>query len=277
MNGPAEAGIASGVAYDQKTEHRSNQLILAMEQTLMAETAIAAEVTPKRGAKRGAPKQGERRRQALYDFKHKAIVDAARRVLAAKGAEGLTMRAVAAEAGYAPGAVYFYFRGKAELLADIHVQDLGNLARGLRELKRATATETLTARLQALYDRMGSDDGALEAALYFLSDGEVGSEVDRAVTGRIIALLTALHEPIAKSGVDAASRNALTLGFAATAIGLGILQRSQRMKALGLDGHDVLAVLATHVMDGTNALPEMVQQHLAGTNPPLSQQQSRKA
>src|SRR5687767_3886424 len=45
-----------------------------------------------------------------------AILDAARRVAARDGARDLSLRGVAAEAGFAPAALYGYFRNKDELL-----------------------------------------------------------------------------------------------------------------------------------------------------------------
>jgi AcrR family transcriptional regulator len=43
-----------------------------------------------------------------------AILDAARRVAAREGTGELSLRAVAAEAGYAPASVYEYFRNRAQ-------------------------------------------------------------------------------------------------------------------------------------------------------------------
>lgn len=186
------------------------------------------------------------RRQALYDFKRKAILDAARRALAAGGADALTIRAVAAQAGYAPGAVYSYFRSRAELLAELHVQDLAALARSLREMKAAGTTEVFGARLSDLFTHLAHDEGAIDALMYSFGagGGDVGAEARRAVTGRFIALLTSLHEPLTKGGYDAARSNALTLASAAAAIGLAVLSRTGSLDALHMDGGDVLKALS---------------------------------
>ncbi len=192
------------------------------------------------------------RRQALFDFKRRAILDAARRVLAAQGADHLTIRAVAAEAGYAPGAVYSYFRSRAELLAELHVQDLAAFARSLREMKAVGPQEILGARLGDLFAHLAHDAGAMDALLFSLGagDGEVGAEARRAVTGRFISLLTSLHEPLAKGGHDARRTNALTLASAAATIGLAVLARSGRLEALQMDGTSVLEALAATLLSG---------------------------
>src|SRR6478752_7037767 len=61
-----------------------------------------------------------------------AILDAARRVAARDGARDLSLRAVAAEAGFAPAALYGYFRNKDELLLALAADDLTALARAMR-------------------------------------------------------------------------------------------------------------------------------------------------
>src|SRR5580698_358539 len=46
----------------------------------------------------------------------RALVDAARRILEAEGAQALSLRAVAREAGVSPAAPYHHFKDKTELL-----------------------------------------------------------------------------------------------------------------------------------------------------------------
>src|ERR1700754_4648214 len=62
-----------------------------------------------------------------------AIVEAARRVAAREGTHELSLRAVAAEAGYAPASVYEYFRNRAELVLALAAEDLAQASRMLKE------------------------------------------------------------------------------------------------------------------------------------------------
>ena len=73
------------------------------------------------------------RRTRAHAVSRTAILDAARRVAARSGARDLSLRAVAAEAGFAPAALYGYFRGKDELLLALAADDLSQLARVLKE------------------------------------------------------------------------------------------------------------------------------------------------
>src|SRR3954447_5694758 len=61
-----------------------------------------------------------------------AILEAARRVAAREGARDLSLRGVAAEAGFAPAALYGYFRSKDELLLALAAEDLTQLARVMK-------------------------------------------------------------------------------------------------------------------------------------------------
>src|SRR5258708_13158345 len=62
-----------------------------------------------------------------------AILEAARRVATREDAGELSLRAVAGEAGYAPASVYEYFRNRAELVLALAAEDMGSLARAVRD------------------------------------------------------------------------------------------------------------------------------------------------
>src|SRR5437763_9101493 len=78
------------------------------------------------------PKE-RRQRDASRAASRTAILDAARRVAARDGARDLSLRGVAAEAGFAPAALYVYFRNKDELMLALAADDLSNIARALRD------------------------------------------------------------------------------------------------------------------------------------------------
>ena len=65
-----------------------------------------------------------------------AILDAARLVATRDGAKEFSLRAVAAEAGFAPAALYSYFKNKDELLLALAADDLSGLARAMRRVRK---------------------------------------------------------------------------------------------------------------------------------------------
>jgi AcrR family transcriptional regulator len=71
------------------------------------------------------------------------LLNAVERVLVKVGMRGLTVRAVAAEAGVAPMSVYDQFGGKAGLLAALPPRGLGRLEAAIEADKEADARARL--------------------------------------------------------------------------------------------------------------------------------------
>src|SRR5471032_3356500 len=127
-----------------------------------------------------------------------SILEAARRVAARDGARDMSLRAVAAEAGFAPAALYGYFQGKDELLLALAADDLTVLARAMRDaggLSAAAAvalallgsTETMAAASAAL-PRNGKDGSKNNGG----KGAGRGGDAERLFNGRMIAALRAL-------------------------------------------------------------------------------------
>ncbi|MBJ7452171.1 MAG: TetR/AcrR family transcriptional regulator [Blastococcus sp.] len=74
-----------------------------------------------------------------------ALVDAAERVLVQDGLRGLTVRAVATEAGVAPMGVYNRFGSKTGLIAAVLVRGFDGLADSIRTLDDADPLDRLSA------------------------------------------------------------------------------------------------------------------------------------
>src|ERR1700744_3942895 len=112
-----------------------------------------------------------------------AILEAARRVAARDGARELSLRAVAAEAGFAPAALYGYFRGKDDLLLALAADDLSVLARAVRE-----AGSLAPAAAAALALLKGTETiAAASAALPREGQAKTGGDAERLFNGRMIA------------------------------------------------------------------------------------------
>jgi AcrR family transcriptional regulator len=164
-----------------------------------------------------------------------AILEAGRRVAARAGARDLSLRAVAAEAGFAPAALYGYFRNKDELLLALAADDLSALARRMREAGGPDNGGLAAAGAAALsLLRNAETMAAASAALPFS-----GGEAERLFNGRLIAALKALSEA---AGLPADSRESqcdIVLVAAALA-GLALLARSGRLGALGFAPEEIL-------------------------------------
>lgn len=184
----------------------------------------------------------EERRARTRNATRSAILDAARRVATREGARNLSLRATAAEAGFAPAALYGYFGNKDELLLALAADDLSAIARAMRvgaenghsgsPLAGASAaalnllqhTETIAAASSALPSRAGT------------------SEPERLFNGRMIAVLNALADATGRNATSRDSQvDVVTLAAALT--GLAVFARSGRLDALGFGTDEIVARL----------------------------------
>ncbi|ABS62098.1 transcriptional regulator, TetR family [Parvibaculum lavamentivorans DS-1] len=186
----------------------------------------------------------EKRRSALRDHKRKAILAAARRVCDAGGPEALTIRAVAAQAGYAAGAVYSYFGGIDELAIALTAEELGHLARRMREAaERASGpAEALAAAAREALKATAGNAPHVRLAGRLMSAENLPVDLDRAVTGRVISVLETLGGPLrAATGLEGEAAHREILSLAALLIGLRVLDASGRLGALGFTAESLLA------------------------------------
>jgi AcrR family transcriptional regulator len=174
-----------------------------------------------------------------------AIIEAARRVATREGAGALSLRAVAAEAGYAPASVYEYFRNRAELVLALAAEDLGHVVRSLRD-SGGTQAGAARAMLESL-----KASGALPAAIATLESGAAPSEAERLFTGKLIAALTALSEAAARVPLNTRDDQADVVLLAASIVGLAVFARAGRLKALGFDEQQLIARLDRRFAKGS--------------------------
>ncbi|MDE2133341.1 MAG: TetR family transcriptional regulator [Alphaproteobacteria bacterium] len=185
-----------------------------------------------------AAKRSERRARE-HSATRASILEAARRVAARDGAREMSLRGVAAEAGFAPAALYGYFASKDELLLALAAEDLSSLARVMRgaaagcegkgklaavssaALSLLRTTETIAAASQALPANAGTGDA------------------ERLFNGRLIAALNVLSDA-AGHKTDSRQAQCDVLLAAAALSGLALLARAGRLEALGFTAEEVV-------------------------------------
>lgn len=184
-----------------------------------------------------ASHRAERRARAR-SVTRAAILEAARTVAARDGAASLSLRAVAAQAGFAPAALYGYFAGKRELLVALAAEDLGHLGRAMRE---ADGAPRLAAAAQAALDLLQHTETFAAASAALPSHAGTG-EAERVFNGRLISALRTLSEA-AGNPSDTREAQADVVLLAAALTGLAVLARSGRLEALGFSSPDMIAAL----------------------------------
>jgi AcrR family transcriptional regulator len=182
----------------------------------------------------------ETRRSRAHAATRAAILGAARRVAARDGARDLSLRSVAAEAGYAPAALYGYFAGKDELLLALAADDLSALTRAMRDEMQIQGGGKLRAAAAIALDHLENTEtfAAVSSAL----PSHAGSgEAERLFNGRLIAALTALSEAMGGGRTREGQSDVVLIG--AVLAGLALLARSGRLAALGFGHEELLARL----------------------------------
>jgi len=183
----------------------------------------------------------EERRSRNHAAVRASILSAARRVAVRDGARNLSLRAAAAEAGYAPAALYGYFRNKDELLLALAADDLTSLARAMRDAGSSSAGGLAGVGAAAL-DLLRSAE-TMAAASAALAESKTGAgDAERLFNGRLIAALKALSDA---GGLPSDSRESQcdVVLVAASLAGLALLARSGRLGALGFTPEEMIARL----------------------------------
>jgi AcrR family transcriptional regulator len=186
--------------------------------------------------------RGRERRARARQTNRTAILDAARRVAAREGARNLSLRATAAEAGYAPAALYSYFESKDALLLALAADDLASISRAARSAAQARNGATpLAAASTAVLGLLQSTE-SIAAAAAALPCRPGSGEPERQFNGRLIAALTALSHAAGRS-IKNRDEQLDVLLLAAALTGLALLARSGRLTALGFSTEEVIARL----------------------------------
>lgn len=169
-----------------------------------------------------------------------AILDSARKVAAREGAANLSLRAVAAEAGFAPAALYGYFANKNELLIALAAEDLAVLAHAMRDAGSEGGSRLGAAAAAALSLLQTTETIATAPAALPATAGN--GDAERLFNGRLIAALRALSEAAGQPS-DSHQSQADVVLLAAALTGLAVFARTGRLQALGFSPADMIAAL----------------------------------
>ena len=186
-----------------------------------------------------AIEQGRRRKQAVRELKRGLILDAARRVFEADGLDGASLRAIAAEAGYTPAALYFHFDSKEAIYAEVLALSLAALKEAVDgAVARAEGPEErLRAAALAFFDFYARNPRDLDLGFYLFRGGMRPHTLGRGRDEALNAALEATLEPIgAAAEALGASRERARLLMAdafAHAAGLLLLTHTRRIRMFG--------------------------------------------
>jgi AcrR family transcriptional regulator len=185
----------------------------------------------------GRARQG--RARAVQELKRGLILDAARKVFEVEGLDGASLRAIAAEAGYTPAALYFHFDSKEAIYAEVLQASLASLRDVVgRAVERGREpTERLHAAAMAFFRFYAENPRDLDLGFYLFRGGMkprgLGKQRDEILNA---ALELALH-PIADAAQALGARREearlLVADIFAHAAGLLLLAHTGRIRMFG--------------------------------------------
>src|ERR671910_3670966 len=135
------------------------------------------------------------RQKAVSDLKRGLILDAARKVFEAEGLDGASLRAIAAEAGYTPPALYFHFDSKEAIYAEVLQASLASLSEVVTQAAAPARrpAERLRRASLAFFDFYAANPRDLDLGFYLFRGGMkpkgLGRERDEALNSSLAMAL----------------------------------------------------------------------------------------
>lgn len=187
------------------------------------------------------------RQDAVKALKRELILDAARQVFEVEGLEGASIRAIARQAGYTAGAIYFYFPSKEAIYGAVLDESLDRLNAAVRDAV-ATAPDSPPDRLWAaaltffaFYARNPRD---LDLGFYLFRGGlqprGLTDTLDAALNEKLAASLAPIGAALADMGFDDATCRAVTADTFGHAVGLLTLHHTGRIRMFGCSADDLM-------------------------------------
>ena len=195
----------------------------------------------------------QNRQQAQIDSRRAGVLDAARAVFQRLGIEGASIREIAKEAGYTPGAIYSYFENKEAIYGALLGESLERLnavaaAAGHDALPPA---EQLYAKAGAWFGFFAANPRDLDLGFYLvqgLQPRGLTAELNFQLNDRLHDALRPCETALKAMGLgtDAALRENTALF--AHGVGLLLLQHTGRIRMFGQDAPVLFQVYLTNLV-----------------------------
>ena len=188
-----------------------------------------------------------RERRGGRDVRRGLILEAARKVFEAEGLDGASLRAIAAEAGYTPPALYFHFDSKEAIYAQVLQASLAGLSEVVTQAVAPARdpAERLRRASLAFFDFYAENPRDLDLGFYLFRGGMkpkgLGRERDEALNGALAAALRPITDAAEALGASREEAGILTVDVFAHAAGLLLLAHTSPIRMFGLSAPDLMA------------------------------------
>ena len=198
------------------------------------------------------------RRRLVSDYRREMILAAARRIFAAQGLEGASLRAIAQEAGYTHGALYFYYASKEEIYGDLLAGSLDRLLGAVRAAVPTSAApdERLRRASLAFFDYYRDRPDDLDLGFYLFRGMKplgLTREFNAQLNSKLRIVLGEWEPALRAFGLppEAAARE--TVALFGHAVGLLLLVHTGRMRIFSFDARALMADYVERLAAGPSA------------------------
>lgn len=180
------------------------------------------------------------RRQALNDSRRALMLDAARSVFERLGIEGASIREIARQAGYTPGAIYSYFDNKEAIYGALLAESLERLNAEVDAAGASAASpaDLLQAKAGAWFGFYAANPRDLDLGFYLvqgLQPRGLTAELNYQLNDRLHDALRPCEAALQAMGLDAQDALCENTALFAHGMGLLLLQHTGRIRMFGQD------------------------------------------
>lgn len=186
------------------------------------------------------------RAQAVSELKRSLILDAARKVFDKVGLEGASLRAIAAEAGYTPAALYFHFDSKEAIYAEALQASLASLAAAIGEAaaRARDPQERFRTAAMAFFDFYAENPRDLDLGFYLFRGGMkpkgLGRKRDQDLNAGLAVALRPIADAAEALGAPPRDANSSMVETFAHAAGLLLLAHTGRIRMFDVSARELM-------------------------------------
>jgi AcrR family transcriptional regulator len=180
------------------------------------------------------------RQQAMNDSRRALMLDAARAVFERLGIEGASIREIARQAGYTPGAIYSYFDNKEAIYGALLAESLERLNAVVDAAGSATSSpaDLLEAKASAWFGFYAANPRDLDLGFYLvqgLQPRGLTAELNYQLNDRLHDALRPCEAALQAMGLNAEDALRENTSLFAHGVGLLLLQHTGRIRMFGQD------------------------------------------
>lgn len=197
----------------------------------------------------------EERQKALVDVRRALVLDAARKVFFERGLEGTSIREIAQQAGYTPGAIYSYFTSKEEVYGALLGESLERLNERVMVAASAAgagAPETTRAAAEAFFDFYRENPRDLDLGFYLFQGMQprgLTPALNERLNKRLRDALQPIQSGLERLGLSAEKALAEVTALFAYAVGLLVLSHTGRIRMFKQESHALYRVYVDRLLE----------------------------